>query len=54
MWVRMAIGAVAGLAAGHFLATGYALWIVLGVTGGYAAEVWRVRRRARRAVPPET
>lgn len=48
MWARMAIGALVGLVIGHFTQPGYAMWIVLGITAGYAAEVWAQRSLERK------
>lgn len=45
MWSRMAVGAVIGLAVGHFVQPGYALWLIVGVSAGYAAEVWVERAK---------
>lgn len=43
MWARMAVGALVGLAVGHFLAPGYAMWLTVGVVAGYLAELWTER-----------
>ncbi|NLJ75238.1 MAG: hypothetical protein GX331_09640 [Firmicutes bacterium] len=39
MWIKIAVGAVLGLIVGHFVPPGYALWVVLGVIGGYLVEL---------------
>lgn len=44
MWWRVAAGAVIGLIAGSFLPPGYALWVVLGIVGGYLVDLWLKRR----------
>lgn len=50
MWIKLAIGAIVGLILGHFLAPGYALWVVLGIIGGYLAEVWLKKRQKEQEV----
>jgi len=45
MWTKLALGALIGLVLGYFLAPGYGLWVVLGVIGGYLAELWTQKRR---------
>lgn len=47
MWPKVAIGAVAGLLVGHFVEPGYALWVVLGVAGGYGVDWWTKRAPSR-------
>lgn len=49
MWWKLAVGAVLGLVAGHFIAPGYALWVVVGLVLGYGAEVWSERRKKQKA-----
>lgn len=44
MWIKLAVGAVVGLVLGHFLAPGYALWVVLGIVAGYLVDVWQRKR----------
>ncbi len=39
MWVKLVIGAVAGLIIGHFVTPGYALWVVLGIIFGYLVDL---------------
>lgn len=46
MWWRLAAGAVIGLAVGSFAPPGPALWLVLGVAGGYLADL-ALKRRAK-------
>lgn len=48
MWGRMAIGAVVGLIVGHFIAPGYAPWLVIGVSLGYLTTVGLERAAQRR------
>lgn len=34
MWIKLVIGAVAGLLVGHWVAPGYAVWTVIGIIIG--------------------
>lgn len=45
MWTKMSIGALFGLILGQVTAPGHALWIVVGITAAYAAQVWVDRAR---------
>lgn len=44
MWIKLAIGAIIGLIVGYFVPPGYALWVVLGVVGGYLVELFMGRK----------
>lgn len=44
MWIKLAIGAIVGLVLGHFLAPGYALWVIVGIIGGYVTDVLLKKR----------
>lgn len=50
MWVKLAVGAVVGVVLGYFLPPGYALWVILGVIGGYLAELWS-QKKAKKGEP---
>jgi|BioPla2DNA2_1021312.scaffolds.fasta_scaffold196355_2 uncharacterized membrane protein YeaQ/YmgE (transglycosylase-associated protein family) len=39
MWYKLVIGAVAGLIAGHWVAPGYAAWVLLGMILGALTDV---------------
>lgn len=47
MWWKIAVGAAVGAVVGAFVPPGYALWIVVGVVGGYLAETLTQRARAK-------
>lgn len=51
MWWKLAAGAVLGLVIGHFVAPGYALWIVVGIVAGYLVEAIQQRKKRREATP---
>ncbi|HHV93346.1 MAG TPA: hypothetical protein GXX47_02275 [Firmicutes bacterium] len=46
MWWKLLIGAVIGLAIGHFAAPGYWFWVVIGLIAGCLAELWAKRRES--------
>lgn len=39
MWIKLIIGALAGLVVGHFVTPGYALWVVVGIIVGFLADL---------------
>jgi|GEM_PF-1083449 len=45
MWWKLAVGAVAGLVVGHFVAPGYWLWVVVGVVAGYLVEAYGRKKK---------
>ncbi len=40
MWIKLVIGAIAGLVVGHFVTPGYALWVLLGIILGYIVDIF--------------
>lgn len=44
MWWRVAAGAFVGLVVGALASPGYALWVPLGIAGGYLVDLWSKRR----------
>lgn len=38
MWIKLVIGAVAGLLVGHWVAPGYAVWTLIGIIIGALVE----------------
>lgn len=48
MWWKLAIGAVVGLIVGHFVAPGYALWVVVGIVVGYLVEAYSQRQKRQK------
>lgn len=39
MWIKILIGAIAGLVVGHFVTPGYALWVIVGIILGFIVEL---------------
>lgn len=39
MWVKLVIGAIAGLIIGHWVAPGYAVWAITGIILGGLVEL---------------
>ncbi|HHX01464.1 MAG TPA: hypothetical protein GX739_02205 [Firmicutes bacterium] len=39
MWIKLVIGAIAGLIAGHWVTPGYAAWVLIGMLLGALTDV---------------
>jgi len=39
MWIKLVLGAAAGLVIGHWAAPGYAAWVLLGIALGALVDV---------------
>lgn len=39
MWVKILVGAVAGLIVGHWVEPGYAIWVVVGIILGVVVDL---------------
>lgn len=44
MWLKILIGAVAGLIVGHWVEPGYAVWVLIGIIVGALLDVLLQKR----------
>ncbi|HOB08084.1 MAG: hypothetical protein WAP20_05255 [Limnochordia bacterium] len=52
MWVKLVIGAALGLIVGHWVAPGYAAWVLLGMALGALTDIVINRMRRKKCQMP--